>query len=183
MQKRFTRLEATKALGVSLSTFDRWIRTGKLTPEYGEKNRLGKTLVFVTLDVPDEAPQTEPEPVEVAPAPAPEPVPERALFEQEQQAAKDARFAALYKAGRATDSVGNTVNGTNKRFPVEGSASLIGPASSFPKPQKQPHKCYPTANGRHYTDQQTKDEPVQERRTHAQFFADYLYSRGLLARR
>lgn len=39
---------------------------------------------------------------------------------------RDAEFAAAYKAGTATDSIGNTADGINARFPSKGTQSLIG---------------------------------------------------------
>ncbi len=141
---KLSRSEAAQHLGISLSTFDRYVKAGKITVEYGPENRLGKRTVWV--DFPEitepcsnfEQPsaansatdERSPESGERSSSRFEEPC---SKFEQrepsnvDERIASDLAFADLYRAGLVTDSSGNTINGTNAKFPNKGIQSLLGP--------------------------------------------------------
>jgi hypothetical protein len=132
---KLSRTDAARHLGISLSTFDRYVRAGKITVIRGEKNKLGKQTLWVDFpEIPEPTaaqPEPEPEPLpiqgqepqlpEIKPAPTP-----REWSDHERRIADDLAFADAFKRGEATDSLGNTINGINERWPTQGSQSLIG---------------------------------------------------------
>jgi hypothetical protein len=110
---RLQRLQAAAHLGISVTTLDRWIKSGKLQAERGELTSAGKPTVWVVL--PDSepesfAPTALPQPkAEVKPEPLPAPT------EDELQREADLKFAEAYRAGLVTDSFGNTIFNTDER--------------------------------------------------------------------
>lgn len=150
---QLSRKQCADLLGISLSTFQRRVKKGI----YGAGVKTGPLKTdevwysFTDIGLPepepcgaDSAPEPEPEQHpesgpyqpepcvgELSPRSEPEPcVPstERPLSDFELRQAEDLAFAEAYRTGNATDSLGNTVNGSNERFPVSGQATLLGPA-------------------------------------------------------
>jgi hypothetical protein len=139
---QLSRKQCADLLGISLSTFQRRVKAGK----YGAGTKTGplKTdevwYTFPDIGLPEptreEVPRALPEPVvtpepksEEVPRSSPEPEPvvtrEPSDFELRQQA--DLAFAEAYRRGDVTDSMGNTVNGSNEKYPVSGLVTVLGP--------------------------------------------------------
>jgi hypothetical protein len=130
-----SRKQAAALLGISLSTLQRRTKAGRYTAtktgqyQFAEVTYtyagIGLPEPFVQPDIPidanyDEGDET-PEPVATVLPPKREPSNVDLKAEQDQE------FAAKYLAGQATDSSGNRVDGTNRKFPSKGIQSLLGP--------------------------------------------------------
>lgn len=159
---KIQRLEVCKRLKLNPSTFDRAVKAGKLPITHDASISVAghpatlvelsdvarwrgiaedELLALLSVPEPEPAPQpVQPEPesqpapaVEPEPAPRPESAPEPELPPIEQRALEDAEFAEAYKRGEATDSAGNTIIGSNDRFPSKGLQSLLGPVEEQPE--------------------------------------------------
>jgi hypothetical protein len=134
-----TKKQVCALIGISPKTLERRMAKGvyKFTrTDEGQYAHVSFTHADVGL--PEPAPASEPV---ISPAPAvPEPIPEPEfapvpLGAVELQREADERFAQDYKRGEATDSAGNTINGTNARWPTKGIQTLLGPME--PKPRER----------------------------------------------
>ena len=128
--------EAARLLGISERTLRRRYKGTRI----GSGPFAPVEYTYADLGLPEPEPQAkvqaQPEqqpaqPKVVSVTTPTEPEPE--LPEVEKQTLADAEFAAAYKRGEATDSAGNTINGSNERFPSKGLQSLIGPLEEQPQ--------------------------------------------------
>jgi hypothetical protein len=126
-----TKSEVCQLLGISEKTLQRRMLKGVYS---FTRNGVGQ-YAPVSFTMTDIGLPEPPAPVEAAPAPAvaeviaPEPVvtvPSR-LSNIELKRQQDEVFADLFKRGEATDSAGNTINGSNAKWPTKGVPSLLGP--------------------------------------------------------
>jgi hypothetical protein len=134
-----TKKEACALLGISPKTLQRRMSKGvyKFT-RAGEGQYAELSFSHADLGLTEPAPVPTPV-LEIAPA-APVPTPELAptfalapLGPVELRREADERFAQDYKRGEVADSAGNTINGTNERWPTKGIQSLLGPMKPKPK--------------------------------------------------
>jgi len=129
---QLNKAQAATALGISLRTLATRMKLGtvKYSKIEGAKPfEQSVTFTYQQLGIP--------EPVEAAPVVhdvqiAPqynEPKPERFVFVPRQPTREelDEEFSEAYREGRATDSMGNRIDGTNVKFPTLGTQSLLGP--------------------------------------------------------
>lgn len=120
-----TKKEACKLLGISPRTLDRRMAKGQYKFTRSGVGQFAE-LSFTHADIglPEPAPV-----VELVPAVTVEPEPQFApspLSESELRAEADQRFADDFKRGKATDSLGNKIDGTNEKWPLKGAQSLVG---------------------------------------------------------
>ena len=126
-----TKQDVCQLLGISEKTLQRRMLKGvyKFTRNgVGQYAPVSFTMTDIGLPEP-------PAPVEAAPAPVATPAPvlepivtkPTRLGNIELQRQKDEVFADLFKRGEATDSCGNTINGSNPKWPAKGVPSLLGP--------------------------------------------------------
>ena len=133
--------EACALLGISPKTLQRRMSKGvyKFTRAgEGQYAELSFTHAGLGLPEPESAPDRVIDLAYAAPEPTPEPEPAPTFSPTppgpiELQREADERFAQDYKRGEATDSAGNTINGTNERWPTKGIQSLLGPQEPRPK--------------------------------------------------
>jgi len=120
-----TKKEACKLLGISPRTLERRMASGRYKfTRTGEGQFAELSFTYTGIGVPEPAPVVEPVPaVEVEPEPKFAPSP---LGPIELKAEADQRFADDFKRGKATDSLGNRIDGTNKLWPNKGAQSLVG---------------------------------------------------------
>jgi len=173
---KVTKTEAAKLLGIGLTTIKKRMREGtiKFTRITAEQTRVGEQTCFFTYeDLGLQEPAPAPD-IAVAPeyddpksegfvAPCNETQPPE-LSETERKEREDREFAQAYLAREATDSCGNTVDGTNRRFPTKGSQSLLGQVESVPttRVQTQTH-MNPELLGTSQTMQGTTVKPSHTR--------------------
>ena len=142
LYQRMTKKQVCALLSISPKTLERRMARGiyKFTRS-GEGQYAPVSFTFADLGLPEPVPEPTPvletvpvvEPTpELAPAPTFSPTP---LGPIELQREADERFAQDYKRGEATDSAGNTINGTNERWPTKGIQTLLGPME--PKPRER----------------------------------------------
>lgn len=127
---RVSKKQMAEHLGVSVSTIDRKVKRGELTPVFGEKTSFGKPTVSFEIAEPAEPSSTRPEPSDPNLGSHPESEPSANLAERPQsnidaKLEDDFHFAHRYLQGQATDSQGNRIDGSNVRYsePV----TLLGP--------------------------------------------------------
>lgn len=130
-----SRKQAAALLGISISTLQRRTRSGQYQATKtgaGQFADVAYTHSGIGLPEPEVAspvePPPEPKPIEVLP-----PKPEPSAIDTRIEA--DRQFAQSYLSGEATDSSGNRVDGTNRKFPTVGAVSLLGPRRP-PEPKK-----------------------------------------------
>jgi hypothetical protein len=138
-----TKIEAAKLLGIGLTTLKKRMREGTVKfTRTAAQSRPGERTVYFTyedLGMVEVLPTSSD--IAIAPQyddPAPELVRAHKLCTREQspleaQQEADRRFAEAYYAGEATDSAGNFIDGTNRRFPGKGSQTLLGPVEDVPR--------------------------------------------------
>ncbi len=141
-----TKKEVCELLKISPKTLERRMAKGVYTftrngsGQYSELSFTHADLGLPTPEPQPAAPVPEPTPV---PTPvietwsAPEPEPKSApcgLSEIELKAQADERFAQDFKAGLATDSLGNKISGTNDSRPTLGAVSLVGNIDQTQRP-------------------------------------------------
>jgi excisionase family DNA binding protein len=128
-----SRKQAADLLGISIRTLDRWVKKGRIqAPKKIGEGQYAES-VFTHSDLGLSEPEPKPKATPIPTIPEPEPEPEPSDVEIREQA--DRMFADAYLSGEATDSCGNRIDGTNKRF-LYGSKSLIG-ISPQDRPQRQ----------------------------------------------
>ena len=141
---KLTKREACALLSISPKTLQRRINKGQYKfTRIGEGQYAELSFTHADLGLPEPEPTPTPTPVAPAVTPAvetapavPEPEPKIApaqLGPIELQREADQRFADDYKRGLVTDSAGNTINGTNERWPTKGVQSLLGPLEAKPR--------------------------------------------------
>lgn len=127
-----TKKEAAALLGISLRTLDRRMAKGVYTfTRTGEGQYAELSFTHAGIGLPEPAPVVVPVPavtVEDEPEPQFAPSP---LGPIELKAEADQRFADDFKRGEATDSIGNRIDGTNRKWPNKGAQSLIGSADMY----------------------------------------------------
>lgn len=124
-----TKKEASKLLGISPRTLERRMASGQYKFTRTGVGQFAE-LSFTYSDIGLPEPVVEPVPA-VAAEPQPEPAPLPKASECDKRIAADLEFAAKYRAGEVTDSMGNNVHGTNEKFPTKGMQPLIG----MPRPE------------------------------------------------
>jgi hypothetical protein len=119
-----TKKEVCALLGISPRTLERRMQSGryKFTKGLGQYGEVSFTHADIGV--------SEPAPREAEPAP-PICIPD--LREPDAFAPQQSDFADSYKRGDATDSMGNTINGGNDRWPSKGAVTLLGPIEPMPK--------------------------------------------------
>lgn len=143
--KTLTKKEAIELLGISPKTLQRRMASGQYKfTRNGEGQYAEVTFTYADLGLPEPAEPapiapvvesvTAPEP-EPAPTSEPEPVPQRPLSNVDLRMIEDQIFADHYKQGLVTDSSGNTINGTNEKYPNVGPVTLLGPREPQQKPK------------------------------------------------
>jgi len=113
-----------------MSTLNRRMKIGRYKfTKTGEGQYAEVSLTHTDLGLPEPFVQII-EPIVLTPAPEVEPEPETfaptPLGPIELKDEEDQRFAEAYRAGEATDSAGNRIDGTNKLWPNKGVQSLVG---------------------------------------------------------
>lgn len=140
--------QAAKALGISLRTLCNRMKDGSIRYTKLQGTKVGEPSVFFTyeqLGLPE--PVAAPAPVhdvQIAPQyedPKPAFVARPVIDSLAQKISEDLSFAVAYREGRATDSLGNRIDGTNTKFPTLGPQSLLGPVEidHGPPPETQSH--------------------------------------------
>src|SRR5215469_1111759 len=142
MSQTLSRKQAAEALGISVKTLMRRVAKGVYQCErIGEGQFSAAVFMYAGIGLP-EPPEPPPvPPAAVAPHPKdepqsdskPAPESERQLGECEQRILADIQFAEAYLKGRATDSLGNKIDGTNAKWPIKGAQTLIGCKSAYPE--------------------------------------------------
>jgi|SRR5579872_862869 len=131
-----SRKKAARLLGISISTLQRRTKSGQYkATKTGDDQFAEVVYTYASVGLPEPElpiapelvdPIDEDRPIEIlASKPQPSPV--------DLKAEEDRRFADDYRAGLATDSSGNKVDGTNSRFPTYGAVPLTGPQEREPK--------------------------------------------------
>lgn len=140
--KTLNKLQAARALGISPRTLATRMKSGAVQYTKLEGAKIGEQSVSFTyeqLSIPE--PSAAPAPVvhdvQIAPQYNDDPKPDRFTHymtkvrnrpsEVDEKAAEDQAWAEAYREGRVTDSLGNRSDGTNERWPNQGSVSLLGP--------------------------------------------------------
>ena len=130
--------QVKELLHISNSTLDRRMKDGtyKYTKAEGQFGEVSFTRADLGLPALPEIPlpYQDRAPVRIACAPKHFILPTPAIEKKQQE---DLAFAAAYCAGRATDSFGNKVDGTNDRCPENGASTLVRP---------EPKEYYPPAD-------------------------------------
>ncbi|MGD1076782.1 MAG: hypothetical protein ABR881_00545 [Candidatus Sulfotelmatobacter sp.] len=180
-----TKKQVCELLCISPKTLQRRIAKGQYkftSTGEGQFAELSFTHADLGLIEPVPVPEPTPEPVpalETAPAAPAAPTPEpkfapTPLGPIELQREADERFAQDYKRGLATDSLGNTIGGTNDSRPTLGAVSLIGPsvdASQRPAIDTQAHMTSPIGDSdainapRHSFDKGLSDDDLAAMRS------------------
>jgi hypothetical protein len=129
-----TKAEACELLHISESTLQRRMKAGVYQFTRGDGQFDPVIFTYEGLGLVEPTPETPAVDAHDHQVPTAEPTPPpeatitpRPLSGIEAKERDDLFFAAQYKAGNATDSAGNKVDGTNDKFITKGSQSLLGP--------------------------------------------------------
>jgi len=125
--KQLTAKETCALLGISRATLGRRMVTGEVKFIKLPHKRQSLLFIFAEPDDVLPAPKPVPQPEPAKTAPVKPLIPDSPI---ETKMADDMMFAERYVAGRASDSLGNKIDGTNDRRPTRGTVSLIGPQES-----------------------------------------------------
>ncbi len=134
--------DALELLQISRTTLYRRIKSGQYQVTKGVGKFSADSFTHAGLGLPEPTPEPTAEVISLHCAEKSKPEPVRVIGEiteprnltgrPDNTEEQDAAFAAAYRAGEATDSIGNTIDGQNKRFPSKGAQSLIG----VPRPEE-----------------------------------------------
>jgi hypothetical protein len=139
--------EAAELLNVSVRTLDNLMAAGKVTfTKNGDSKFAPVSFTHADLGLqPEPAPSAvcaevalpyQDEPVRPAEVTATPRFPIHKIDIIKRDADED--FATAYREGRASDSAGNKIDGTNDRHPVRGMESLLGPQNPMPRVRPDP---------------------------------------------
>ena len=131
--ERLTKKQVCSLLKIGYSTLGRWMREGKI--KFTREQAVGafeSAVFFRRADLAEFLPSA-PIVASIA-APVRNAAPSKVGHYEDEPAPRaqsrenaDLSFAEAYKAGDATDSAGNKIDGTNDRFRTKGIQSLLGP--------------------------------------------------------